>query len=187
MRRLNGIILRVLLLAALVSTNAFAFLANPATAEADKYAVFYAEQTAPLLSDIFTNTQSFYAQNNRCPGNNTFALNVSAIPTVIAATNYSCVASVTFVSQGVSPLVAGKTIAVGPSWMPSINSWSFSIPMIATNINSQQNLKKALGTCATVDLLAKSNSFISAYYSADPVATLQDTNNNCRATGMAGV
>lgn len=186
MKRFTRVVAPVLLLATFLSSDVYAFLANPATAQADKYAIFYVEQTAQLLNDIFTNIQSFYAQNNRCPKNNTFALNVSAIPTVIEATNDSCVASVTFASEGVSPLIASKTIAVGPSWIASTNIWSFSLPMIATDINSTSSLKAPLTTCSPLNLLSKSNSFVSAYYSSNPVATLQDKNNNCRTTGMAG-
>lgn len=185
MKLISQGVLCTILLTTLVSSRAYAFLANPATAEADAYVLYSIERTASLLNSIFTNTQSYYVQENTCPANNTFALNISTSPSVIEATNYGCVASITFATKGVSPLVAGTTIAVGPSWMSSNNQWNFSMPNIATNINNQQNLQNSLKTCDKVNLLAKSNSFISAYYSPNPVSTLQDPNNTCSTMGIA--
>ena len=174
------------ILSGFIACNSFAF-GSAASDSANKYAMYFIGQTATSLNTIFNCTQSFYEQNNICPSNNYCALNVSSSPALVQATNFGCVATVTFATQKVSPLVQGKIVGVGPSWIPSNNAWNFDSPMISTNINDQPNALVPMKTCTPVQLFSLSSTFIGAYYSSNVVATLQDPNNSCFTTSKSGV
>ena len=151
--------------------------ANYAKSQAMLFMTYYIEKANSPLSQVAILIKIWRAQYGNCRANDGFKLKLPEDSVFSQVTNDQCVAVATFKTTNVPKPLAGKTIAIGPSYNSTTKNWSFEDLLIATNIIGLPNAEYKPADGSSSAILGMTTSFVGGLYASQPVKYLSRTTN----------